>query len=139
MPRKGKSTAANGKADVNASRRYFCPAEAVWGGYVNLRITQEERGDFDLFCNENADDLETALETAIVDGLKLGVTYDAENSAYIATFTGAGCVGDKARFVLVARGQSYQEAVALLVYKHFVLLDGDWSSYRPATGGFGFG
>jgi len=139
MPRKGKSTNAPARVDVNASRLYYCDANAPWGGYVNLRITEEERGDFDEWCVAERDSFQGSLDLALVDGLKLGVSYDAENSAYIATFTGAGCHGDKSRYVLSARGATFSEAVALLVYKHQVLMDGDWSSYSPATGKANFG
>lgn len=139
MPRKGNAGAKSAKVDVNASRLYYCPGDAPWGGYVNLRINEEERADFDAWATEETADFQRSLDLALVDGLKLGVSYDAENSAYVATFTGSGCHGDKARYLLSARGSSFSESVALLVYKHTVLMDGDWSSYSPATGRMNFG
>lgn len=138
MPRKG-NVQKPAKVDVNANRRYFSAQSDEWGGYINLRITGEERGDFDEWCIEARDTFQGTLDAALVDGLKLGVSYDAENSAYIATFTGNGCIGTKLRCVLSARGESFNEAVALLVYKHVVLMDEDWSSYSPTTGRMSFG
>lgn len=139
MPRGKRQAGSARKSDVNASRLYYCAADASWGGYINLRISEDERSDFDLWQTEEQANLSRFLESATVDGLKLSVTYDAENSAYIATFTGAGCHGDKARYCLSARSSDLNEAINLLLYKHLVLLDGDWGAYAPATGRAQFG
>lgn len=139
MPRRKRDSGAPTRGDANLNRRYFCPADAVWGGYINLRIDPNERADFDGWQVEEGTNLSRYLAEAVVDGLKLSLTYDAENSSYIATFTGSGCGGDKARYCLSARSGELNEAINLLLYKHLVLLDGNWSSYRPATGRMDFG
>lgn len=139
MPRGKRKADASPTRDVNASRLYYCASEAPWGGYVNLRVSEDERQDFDDWTVEEAASLGRYLETATVEGLKLSVTYDAENSSYIATFTGAGCHGDKARYCLTARSSDLTEAINLLLYKHLVLLDGDWGAYAPSTGRAVFG
>lgn len=139
MPRAKRNGSKASKPDVNASRVYYCAPDAPWGGYVNLRLVEEEREDFDNWAAEEAANLGGFLETALIDGLKLTVSYDAENSAYVATFTGAGCHGDKSRFCLTARSSVMTEAINLLCYKHYVLLDGDWGAYAPATGRAVFG
>lgn len=139
MPRERKQTGKNARADVNANRPYYCASDAAWGGYVNLRVTEDERSDFDGWFIEEEANLSDMLAQAIVDGLKVSVSYDAENSSAIATFTGAGCIGDKARYVLTARNADWWSAIALLLYKHHVLLDADWGRFRPANGTASFG
>lgn len=135
MPRKPKDP----KVDVNANRKYFCASEAEWGGYINLKVNEDERSDFDGWQVEESANVSDLLAYQIVEGLKLSVGYDADNSSYLATFTGAGCVGTKLRCCLTARSDDLFEAINLLLYKHVVLLDSDWSSYRPATGRSSFG
>lgn len=139
MPRKQRDRNTSARVDVNASRRYFCPTDADWGGYINLRVAEEERMDFDGWRVEEAANIAEYWQQALVDGLKFSVTYDAENSAYIATFVGAGCKADKARYSLSARGADLFEATELLLYKHMVLLDGDWSGFNPSKGRVTFG
>ena len=137
MPRKPVTKPK--KVDVNASRKYYCAPDAEWGGYVNLKVNENERSDFDGWQIEEAANISPYLEDQAIEGLKLSVSYDAENSTYIATFTGAGCINDPARYCLTARSDTLAEATNLLLYKHVVLLDGDWSSYMPNTNRAKFG
>lgn len=139
MPRGKKSP--NGKVSLPANdvRKYFRPSDAPWGGYINLRVSAGERADFDGWSQAEGEAIYAYLDDCLTEGLKYGHSYDAENSCYIATLTGGGCLMDPARYVLLARGATWWESLALLMYKHEVLLHGDWSNYRPATGRHTFG
>lgn len=134
MPR-GKSTTRPGKKDdVNAKRKYWCASDAPWLGFVNLKVSENERSDFDGWSQAEGENIWPMLEEQMVEGLKLSVSYDAENGCSVATFTGAGCVGIRERCCFTARAATWDEAVRLLLYKHLILMDGDWSSYLPKTG-----
>lgn len=139
MPRARKQPNDKQKADVNKGRRYFAPPDAEWGGYINVRVDASERADFDGWQVAEQANISRMLEDAAIEGLKLSVSYDAANSAYVASFTGAGCLADDARYVLSARSGDFWEAVALLLYKHHVLLRGDWGAYMPSSQRASFG
>lgn len=139
MPRGKRNAAKDARADVNANRPYYCAADATWGGFINLRVEPDERADFDGWRVEEAKEMAAMLDRQLVAGLKYSLSYDAENSAYIATFTGAGALGSGDRCSLSARAGDWWEATELLLYKHLVILDGDWGRYRPSNGTVAFG
>jgi hypothetical protein len=75
-------------------------------------------------------------EEAVDQGLKLGLSWDEDNTSFIASFTGCGVLGSSLRYCLTARSSKAEDAIALLVFKHVVMAKSDWGSYRPSNGKF---
>lgn len=134
MPRAKKDTRSQPKHDPNAGRRYYLPGNAVFGGYIELKLDEEQRAAFDLwYCDHEQTFAEMVSET-VVDGMALSIKYDAENQCFSASYSGAGVTGSNERYVLTARSSSWPEALALLVYKHDELMGGCWDDFTPRTG-----
>jgi len=105
------------------------PAE--WGGFIELRLTDEERTQFAQF-NELFQ--WTFIDDILADEIKLGISYDTQSETYLATLTSEKHAGTNLRCVLTARANSWEKAVSLALFKHLNLLEGDWGQYKPSTG-----
>lgn len=134
MPRKAKSTPAPKRADPNAGRRYYLPGDAVFGGYVNLKLDDEHKAAFELWYGEHEHDVSQLHTETLVDGMAFSLKWDAENDCFFASYSGAGVTGSNERYVLTARASSWFEALALLVFKHCELMGGSWDEFLPRTG-----
>ena len=99
-----------------------------WGGFVPLNLVEEDKEEFADWWADNPGEVRTQLDDALAAGLKFTVSFDGGNSCYIASLTGRpDSVGMRAfTCCLSARSGTFDEAVALLIYKHSALLQGDW-------------
>jgi len=110
--------------------------EVEWGGFINCNLSPDQKTDFGEWVVSEDVGVWSLLEDAVTQGLKYGLTWDEQNQCYIATLTGNGCLTINKRFCLTSRAGTYGEATALLMFKHVVLAQGDWGTYRPRTRGF---
>lgn len=122
----GGETAAGTPANVN---------DLEWGGFINVRMNDEEKADFHTWNAEHEATVMTDFLELVARGFKFGLSYDPDGDFYLATFTAGGLkmIGLNARACMTARAPDWFDAVALLVYKHVVLAKGNWGAYRPAT------
>ena len=134
MPRAKSPKNSPAKHDPNAGRKYYLPQDAVFGGYVELRIDEDQKGAFDLWYGEHEYEIAGMAAETLVDGMALSIKYDAANQCFLASYSGAGVTGSNERYVLTARSSSWPEALALLVYKHDELMGGMWDDFLPRTG-----
>lgn len=132
MPR-GKKDDKN-KSDPNAGRRYFTSSEAAWGGYVDLKLDADQHATFDDWFHATNAEWPVLLTDALAEGLSLSVKWDAASQCFVASLAGAGVSNSNERYVLTARSTDMFEAMALSVYKHSILMRGDWGDYKPRTG-----
>lgn len=132
MPRK-KSANGNAPGRDVAQGRLWAEPDAAWGGFLNLRLTDTEKSAFYQHCDNSPNWHWVELDEILSEGAKLSVAYDRVNESYVASLTGrlAQCCPE--RMCATARAGTLDEAVALIVYKHVILADGDWSAYRPRT------
>lgn len=107
-----------------------------WGGFLDIRLTEDQKAAFHLWHRERGEDIWTEFAEIVATGLKFGLSYDAAGDFYTATFTGFGeqVIGLRDRYCMTARAPQWPTALALLVYKHLVIAEGDWGNYRPTTG-----
>lgn len=114
-----------------------------WGGFVQVSLDEAHREEYDLWLSEAGPSVWRELDDALGVGLKLSVSYDGQNQCYIATLTGRPDVGGVRTFTccLSARGGTFEEAVAVLIYKHASLLHYDWwdAVNEPKKARFTFG
>lgn len=137
MPRKGRSDVANsskGTPQTNTSRKQ---GEDDWGGFIAVSLSDEDKAAFAVWAEAERDAIWTMFDDLLGSGFKWGVSFDAENDCYIASLTGCGVVGTPLRWCLTARGGAWDAAVQLVLFKHYVLAQGDWGNYRPRHRNFG--
>lgn len=135
MPRKKTRTGEN-PAPSHPVPRYFVDSDAPWGGFLNARLDAEGKERFNDWFADVGSKVWQLLDDAVSEGLKYSLAYDAENEAYIATLTGRLCLSLKQRWAASARAGTWEEATALVLWKHFVLAEGNWDSFRPSRGDF---
>lgn len=135
MPR-GKAKSRQEDVPPVPAPKYQTKDDAPWGGFLNARMDDEKKARFVEWQTANATRVWPALDDALSEGLKFSLAYDAENEAYIATFTGRLCLSLEQRWAASSRAGTWEEATALLVFKHFVLAEGNWDNFRPSKGDF---
>jgi hypothetical protein len=132
MPRAKKSDASKGAE----TKKNSITSEPEWGGFLNLRLTDEHKVLFDTWHEASQQTVGTLLDDAMIDGIKVSLAYDTENECYIATFTGSLIPAHNTRYAASSRAGTYWEALALMCWKHFVLAEGNWFDYLPHSGTF---
>ena len=100
-------------------------------GFIKHNLTAEEKDDFMgwldkqdptsffLFAHEQVD-----------SGYVISLKYDDYNETYQASMTCRNRAHDNFGFVLVARAPETGTAAFLLMYKHLVLLGGNWLAFH---------
>jgi len=117
--------------------KYFCASNAPWGGFINIRMTEDLKERFFAWYDENANQVFALMIDMQAAGLKLTMSYDDENSCFIVTVTGALLADYPDRYCVTSRSGEQMQALALAEWKHFELARGDYDAYRPSSGGFG--
>jgi hypothetical protein len=133
MARKPKSE-TNKTAQVAQLRRYDTEDDATWGGFLNLRLDDTQRGYFFDWYAENLKETNQQVDDFLGEGGKVSFSYDAQNQAYIVTFTGALTLNHAFRESASSRAPSLDEAIALMVYKHVIIAGGNWGNFKPKHG-----
>lgn len=120
MPR-GKNANGNGSTRTDTE----------WGGFIDIQLSTEQKQHFATWEKEHKlSDMDEILAAKI----KVGVSFDSETDTYLATLTSDIHARANLRCVLTARAGLWERAVALAIYKHLVVLEGDWGRYMPKNG-----
>lgn len=133
MPRAKKPTSSGSFKD---DPRPFTERnnDPLWGGFLNLRLTEAEVSMFKDWYGTQGANLWVLFEDILNTSLKFSITWDVENQCYIASFTGRLIPGQETRYATSARALSWEEATALLIFKHDVLADRNWANFMPKSG-----
>lgn len=109
---------------------YYLDGEAPWGGFINIRLDDEQKSEFLVWYEDNAKNVAQYWDDLLGEEPKTSMVYDREHSCYIVTVSGALVGGSTERYVSSSRAGTLLEAMALSVWKHFVLAEGDYGNYR---------
>lgn len=111
---------------------------AEWKGFLERRLTDSELEAFD---SEELDPAEilVSLDKLAGDGLEFKLSYSGKLKAYTATMIDQRHGSKTAGYALSAADEVGLKALAMLLYKYLVVLDGELSSLldaeRPARRG----
>lgn len=137
MPRKPKTSPDLDTPAKNVEQgKYWLPSEAGWGGFINVRMTEQAKEDFFSWESANAVHIAGYVDDHIGEGIKLGLAYDRENECVIVTYTGKLVAISPDRFCCTSRAGTTQQALALAVYKHEVMAEGDYIRFGANAKGF---
>lgn len=134
MSRKTKSVSPPQQTpESKVLRRYDCEQDAIWGGFINIRLSDEMRAHFHEWEAAYSAHISGYWEDHLGAGIKISFAYDETNSAFIVTYTGrlVGQVGS--RYAVSSRAGTIQQALALAVYKHEVLAEGDYIRFSSGV------
>lgn len=105
----------------------------TWKGFVNCEIPAAQHDAVRMLRGDT-----TALWNVVFDLVeaeyKLTISYDPQHDAYNISLT---CRNNKDRnegYTLSGRGGGIVSALAAFVFKHTVLLEGDWTTAAVSTG-----
>jgi len=129
MARK-KSTKTPPKSEV-VQGEFFCAADAAWGGFVNINLSDVQKDEFRLWFEAEPSGYTAIVREFLLEGGKISITFDREHDCYIVTFTGALMGGSADRFAASSRAGILDEALALMAWKHGFLAEGDYGNWRP--------
>lgn len=127
MPRAKSSKSSDQSSKALPPRSL--PSDAPWGGFVNIRLSDEEKEVAQAWIRESEREAVQLLTDDLADGYKFSLSYDGDNQSFIATYTGAGWDGCNVRCAMSARAGTWFEALALLVWKHHIHAGRDWGQY----------
>lgn len=132
MPRKKASSPAVDTPDKSVLHGpFWLPPEAKWGGFINVRLDEDQTAAFREWDSDNPGEGARILEDVMGSGMKVGMSYDQENQCTIVTFTGALCLGSNERYCCTSRAGNIREAIQLAAWKHSELARGDYGNYSP--------
>ena len=109
---------------------YYCHSEAVWGGFINVRLDDEQKAEFYTWLDGNSQHVSGYVDDLLAEEAKVTLAFDRENDCYLVTVSGALVGGSTERYVSSSRAATLPETLALTVWNHFVLADGDYGNYR---------
>lgn len=110
---------------------YAVEPDAGWGGFINVRLGDEDHDRFSQWWSDHAVEVQGMFEDALGAGLKITFAYDAENQCFVCSWTGRLVSASKDRFCVTSRAGTLNEALALSVWKHVAYAHGDYSDYSP--------
>jgi len=134
VARKAKSKSSENEAPRVVQGVYWTPNDAAWGGFINIRLEDEQKLLFNEWYEAHPDEGTKILDDVMGEGAKLGLSYDRENECYVSTLMGALVDNSNERYCVTTRAGTLAEVVALTAWKHAYYAQGDYGSYRPATG-----
>lgn len=106
-----------------------------WRGFVNVELNDAQKAAVKAM---RADIQKCwAVVFDLVEGeYKMSLSLDAKNNAYVFSMTARREKDVNQGLTLTSRGGTVEGAVASFVYKHSVVLEGDWTTAaRRGTGG----
>lgn len=109
----------------------------AWKGFKDFKLNPEQLEAFAHF-EAHDDDLMDLVQSSLGADYKLTFTYNGQSDTYNAAMT---CNADKdvnQGYTMSAFAPSMYTALRLLMFKHWVLLEGNWGNIpAPQKGGMG--
>lgn len=100
-------------------------------GFVNYVLTVDDKASFKKW---EIDDTDVFLLVAgdVSEGYKMGVSYNAQNSTFVATYMCNSDDNPNAGYMLSSFAPDWFNAVKSLVFKHHVILENLWPTGKAA-------
>lgn len=119
--------AADKKADKTAARKSSKAKFEAWRGFVDVEMTAEDK----VACKAATVDFDQVwadLEELVEEGYKMTLSYDEAHTTWNVSLT---CRAEKhvnEGYTMSARGGSFAAAARAFWFKHFSMLNEDWSA-----------
>jgi hypothetical protein len=99
--------------------------------FVNVNLEAEQKAEVKA-AKWDSGEFDTSMSVLMVDGYKLSIRYDKFNDCFAAWLLPVNTHKNKG-LILAGRGSTPMRAVKQLVYIHYKVLDGDWTSEQPQS------
>lgn len=104
-----------------------------WGGFIDVRLDADQREAFKAWALENESDLFDLAEGLLVLGHKISLSFSSGNDTFVAALTGLLVEGVMERRTASAFAGDATTALLLLLFKHYVLVQGVWANAASLT------
>lgn len=102
-----------------------------WKGFLDYTLNEQELEAADAWKLTPAQMWE-GINTLTAEGYRLTVSYSKQLTAYTATLQAGSEQGSASGWALSARDVKAEGALKLLLWKHFIGMDGDWKGLTDA-------
>lgn len=130
MARKAKSPETSSKPKEVTQGKWWLSPDAPWGGFINIRVDEEQKEEFHVWCRDNPEQAWAHFDDALGQGMKSSLAYDRENECYIMTLTGALVEGSTERYCVTSRAGTLGDVIALSMWKHVELVHEKYGDLR---------
>lgn len=108
--------------------------KAEWKGYHKINLTREQNEDFE--ANHSQTEVTfSELDILINNGYKISLNWDDYNTGVSASLYASNQKMEWAGYTLSAWAGDAQTAVALLLYKHYVVAQEQWEIVKAEREG----
>jgi len=129
MPSKNMPKQTEFERDVLPHRDFRLDENAPWGGFINVRLDDEQKEQFHAWYDANPNFSAQILSELLPAGIKVTLAYDWENDSWLCSFTGRLVSESAERFVTTTRAGSMPEVIALACWKHVYVQRGFYKRY----------
>jgi len=99
--------------------------------FVNCPLSGEESKAAEKWFTQMLPDWANQLGSVMLSGYKYSLTWDSNNSSFIASLTGTPIAGTNAHKCISARSDDPVYAMLAVLFKHVVVYDcGDWTDRK---------
>ena len=111
--------------------------EGQWEGFARIDLSDAEKERFAEWDVQD-EDVFVLMADLIGSGYKVSLSFNDKNSTYICALTCRNPKSPNAGYTSSAFANTWYQALRVMLYKHLVVCDGDWSTskLRP-TGDIG--
>lgn len=110
------------------------PEKTPWKGFVQCEMNAERKKQFKEW-SPKIDDLETAIQECLSPGYKLSFSIDTYHDTIQVSWFCSAMNDRNAGWCLTARAATIGNAFLVLLFKHTIILETDWSSAPPLDEG----
>jgi hypothetical protein len=101
-------------------------------GFISCDLSKDLKEQGKVWVAQHTDDLGAKVEALATDGYKISMSADRIHDCFQASATCTDAENADYGFCLTARAPDIWSALGMLLYKHYVVLEGEWAS-REAT------
>lgn len=94
--------------------------------FINHTFSEDDKRSFKTWAAEHGEEFWLMCDKLMDDGYSLSVKPDAYSGGYASYITPVSSKGPNNGFILSGRSRSSQMAVLAVLYRHYVLFEGDW-------------
>lgn len=106
--------------------------KAEFRGFFNVEIPTEMKADCKAFIR-NDEEIALLIEEALSSGYKITVTKDVKNDSLQATMQCNNASDPNAGLCMSAYSPHWYNSIAVLMWKHFKMLNKSWEAYDKET------
>lgn len=104
-----------------------------WKGFVQCNLGKQEKIDAKKWIEAQETSELEAIEPLVSDGYKVSFSQDGYHSAALCSISCVDPENTNYGFTLTGRAPDMRSALFMALYKHFIMLECDWSGREASS------